>query len=337
MSEPCSNLSKNNSFLNKKPILKKRSVSELMLQKSLSSSSLVKQAAAAVQAQQWGYIEDRAPATPIFRRSTSDFGPSDISSHSISRENTECMSSSSTSGLHSPSGERKRIRFDEKVEQCIAVDIKEGDDDDDDDIDEWATQNDDYSSDDDGIVLKSSRTRRTSLIRHSRSNSSSESRTIAKLPDTTLKCRTEAESLLGLPGSPIQSRWMSGQLSPSPSQETIRPARGKNFVLEDEDDASLAWEPSDAYLARREGGRGSLGQRDGSYEFETSSSAANTLDDEGSSLRRTSSGMFMPFEKDEDEVDNDEDEITFGLLGRVVDTVNTARDIAHVIWNVGWR
>ena len=25
------------------------------------------------------------------------------------------------------------------------------------------------------------------------------------------------------------------------------------------------------------------------------------------------------------------------LFGKVVDTVNTAKDIAHVIWNVGWR
>ncbi|KAJ4186645.1 hypothetical protein NW759_016934 [Fusarium solani] len=28
---------------------------------------------------------------------------------------------------------------------------------------------------------------------------------------------------------------------------------------------------------------------------------------------------------------------TDGIFGRVIDTVNTARDIAHVIWNVGWR
>ena len=335
MSEPCSNISKSNSFLSKKPILKKRSVSELMLQKSLSSSSLVKQAAACVQAQQWGIVDNWVPQPPIFRRSTSDFGPSELSSRSFSRENTECISSSSTSGLQSPSGERKRIRFDEKVEQCIAVDVKEGDDDDDEDGDEWATQDDEYSSDDDGIILKSSKSRRGSLIRHSRSNSSSESRTIAKLPDTTLKCRIETESLLALPSSPIQSRWMSGQLSPSPSQETIRPSHSKNFILDDEDDASLAWEPSDAFLIRGESGRGSLAQSDGSREMKAPSSAASSLEDDSSDLRRTSSGMFMPF--DDEEAGNDEDNIPFGLFGRVVDTVNTARDIAHVIWNVGWR
>jgi len=51
----------------------------------------------------------------------------------------------------------------------------------------------------------------------------------------------------------------------------------------------------------------------------------------GPGLRRTPSGMFMPYEEDEDDV------VAAGLFGRVVDTVNTARDIAHVIWNVGWR
>jgi hypothetical protein len=43
--------------------------------------------------------------------------------------------------------------------------------------------------------------------------------------------------------------------------------------------------------------------------------------------------MFMPFE----DVDEDEDPQAPGIIGRVVDTVNTARDIAHVIWNVGWK
>lgn len=26
-----------------------------------------------------------------------------------------------------------------------------------------------------------------------------------------------------------------------------------------------------------------------------------------------------------------------GLFEKAVDTVNTAKDIAHMIWNVGWR
>jgi hypothetical protein len=47
-----SRTSESKSLLNKRPILKKRSLSEIMLHNSLSSSSLLKRAAAAVQAQQ---------------------------------------------------------------------------------------------------------------------------------------------------------------------------------------------------------------------------------------------------------------------------------------------
>jgi hypothetical protein len=58
----------------------------------------------------------------------------------------------------------------------------------------------------------------------------------------------------------------------------------------------------------------------------------NRGDDElenGGELHLTSSGMFMPY---------DERESSYtGIFGRVVDTINTARDITHVIWNLGWQ
>jgi hypothetical protein len=47
-------------------------------------------------------------------------------------------------------------------------------------------------------------------------------------------------------------------------------------------------------------------------------------------MRRTSSGVFIPYE--EGGVSP-----TDGILGHVINTVNTARDISHVIWSVGWR
>jgi hypothetical protein len=40
--------------------------------------------------------------------------------------------------------------------------------------------------------------------------------------------------------------------------------------------------------------------------------------------------LVMPLE------DTDEEQLPPTLLGRVVDTVNTARDIGHVIWNAAW-
>ena len=53
-------------------------------------------------------------------------------------------------------------------------------------------------------------------------------------------------------------------------------------------------------------------------------------DAEHSGMRRTPSGMFMPYEEGDDPANA-------GLFGKVIDTVNTAKDIAHVIWNVGWH
>jgi hypothetical protein len=41
--------------------------------------------------------------------------------------------------------------------------------------------------------------------------------------------------------------------------------------------------------------------------------------------------MFMPCGEGEDDMG------AASLLGWVVDTVKTAKDIEYVIWNVGWR
>lgn len=312
-------LSTSNSFLNKKPILKKRSVSEIMLSRSLSTSSLVQQAAAAVQAQQ----NDRRPK---LARATSDFVTYPFPSTAGSDESTNAFPSSSSSGLQTPgiSGERKHIHWNDKVEQCIAVDIKEGDDDDAEE-DYSAIQDDDSSSDDGLIMMKTtSKIKLRSRSGTPRNSFSSESKTIAMLPSTTLRGDTPEPPEKG--SSTSHSIWGSGRLlSPSPSQETLRPAKpSRNFLLDDEDeDADIAWEPSGAFS----------GRRDNVYTSRDRLSGLGA-DEEGPShegLRRTPSGMFMPIEEDEDDV------VAAGLFGKAVDTVNTFKDIAHVIWNVGWR
>lgn len=330
VSEPVSRLSKSNSFLNKKPILKKRSMSEVMLQKSISASSLVKQAAAAVQAQQANSRSNRIRDRPLLGRAVSDFVTSSIPSRTISRDATDYLSSRSSSGLQTPDhGERKHIRFDDKVEQCIAVDCKDGDYDDDDN-ENWAFNDDDDSSDD-GVVMMKSQKKKQLSRNSSRGSFSGESMTIAKLPSTTLKYRTESPDIPEQHPTHSLGLWRSGRLSPSPSQETLRPANpSTNFLLpedddeeeEDEDD-DLSWEPSGAFTNRRDSVAVTTDRRSGK---------SNEGNGEGSvGLRRTESGMFMPYDEDED------DTVAPGLIGRVVDTVNTARDIAHVIWNVGWR
>jgi hypothetical protein len=51
--------------------------------------------------------------------------------------------------------------------------------------------------------------------------------------------------------------------------------------------------------------------------------------EEGEGLCLMSSDMFMPYE--------DPESSNTSIFGRAIDTVNTARDIAYVIWNVGWQ
>lgn len=327
---PPSYLSRTNSHANlgqqdidevkKKPILKKRSMSEVMLQKSISASSLVKQAAAAVQAERDLSRPRLRDDRPIFGRAASDFVTSAYPSQTISRDTVDTFSSSVTSGLHTPDhGEKRHIRFAEKVEQCIAIDGKGNDDD-----DEPAYQNNDSDSDDsdEGVLMMSSKTNRKKPI--SRSNSKtdlSEKTLIVNLEPTTLKYRTDSPDVPELPSHSVgPSFWRRGNISPSPSQETLRPAHpSRNFLLEDDDDDEndLSWEPSGAFADQRGSDR---------EEEEDDESHSGGL----SGMRRTASGMLMPYEEG-DEAQNS------GLFGKVVDTVNTAKDIAHVIWNVGWR
>ncbi|KAB5536551.1 hypothetical protein GE09DRAFT_1249132 [Coniochaeta sp. 2T2.1] len=322
-------LSKSNSFVNKKPILKKRSMSELMLQRSLSTSSLVKQAAAAVQAQQNHGILRGVGRRPGLDRSTTDYLTFPFSS----RHNTHPHSVMS-SGIASPSSEKKHIHFNEQVEQCIAVDVKGEEDDEDLETDRFAF--DDSDSDDGAIMMKTSSKRkklRPALKRSRGSNSSVESKTIAMLPSTTLKYREDTPEPTET-AMKHSTSYRSPGISPSSSQETLKPSKvsRKFFVASDEDEdeeeqdedegPTLSWRSSNKAAESVASGGGGLKR----------SASSNSLGAEPAGMRRTASGMFMPYEEgDEDRPASD------GLFGKVIDTVNTARDIAHVIWNVGWR
>ncbi|KAI0125886.1 protein phosphatase type 1 complex subunit Hex2/Reg1 [Xylariales sp. AK1849] len=319
-----STLSRSDSFVNKKPILKKRSMSEVMLQKSLSSSSLLKQATAVVQAQQNdGSVRI---ARPSLQRAATDYITFPFASRRMSEENMGLLPSNATSGVVSPSVERKHIHFDEQVKQCIAVDVKgEEEEEEDAERSHW-DYNDDSDSDGGAVMMKVNSKKKPLRPRPKpRINTNSESKTIAMLPSTTLKYREDTpeppETAMKHSTGPLRSPL----LSPSASQETLRPSRqsGHFFVEDfgegDDDETSTtpASSPVDTFSQPRQHGS----QR---------SSSTNSLTDEPAGMRRTASGMFMPYE----EGDNQGNE---GIMGRVLDTVNTARDIAHVIWNVGWR
>lgn len=299
-------------------------MSEIMLQRSLSSSSLLKQAAAAVQAQQ----SDR----PALGRATSDYVYS-FSSRRMSNDHPTMLSSISSSNLSSPgTRDRKHIHFNEQVEQCIALDVK-GDDD---DHEPYPIRDyDDSDSDDGAIMMKRSNSKRKLPPLHNkrtpRQSFSAESKTIAMLPSTTLKYRADT------PDPPETAMkhssngfWHGSKLSPSPSQETLRPSKPSTRILigaDDDDDEDMDWQPPSAFANRKD----SVSVTQERFANLQTSGSSSSLNREPSGMRRTPSGMFMPYEEDED------DAVSEGLFGKVVDTVNTAKDIAHVIWNVGWR
>lgn len=316
---PASCLSRSNSFGSKKPILKKRSLSEIMLQQSLSSSTLMKQATDALRAQQ---PEDSLHTRPVLgNRAYSDFVTSSkrvVPDLKLDRRQPTSFSSAPDSGEQTPCTKR-HIHFNNKVEQCIAIN-KGGDDHE----DYYSAIHDESSSDDELLTMKPVHTMKAPLSNRStpRSSFSCESKTIAMLPSTTLKYRGDTPEPAEQRSKQKGSFWnAASKLSPSSSQETLKtklpPA---NFLLDDEDDdADMNWEP----LSSRS-----------FAPYEPQSSDYGSSNDKVDGLHRTSSGMFMPCAEDEE----DRDDIgTTGLLRKVVDTVNTAKDIAHVIWNVGWQ
>lgn len=309
-------LSKNGSLvnLNKKPILKKRSMSEVMLQRSLSTASLLKQATAAVQAQ-----ETRGILRPHLGRANTDYLSYPFSARRLSGGNSSVAPSTESSGITSPSVERRHIHFNEHVEQCIAVDAKG--DDDDDAMDILANDSDSDSSDD-GVMMMRLKTKRRPIARRPTIKAKPEGKTIAKLPSTTLKYREDTPE----PKETAMKHSRSPLMSPSSSQETLRPSKqsGKFFFGEEDEEEGI----DDALLSPN-GGWASPIAESGSPGLHRSVSSGS-LCDEPAGMRRTPSGMFMPY----DETDAQTGE---GIFGRVIETVNTARDIAHVIWNVGWR
>ena len=323
-------LSRHDSFVSTKSILKKRSVSEVMLQRSLSNSTLVKQA-----------VDSLVSQGPSVTRSRPALGNRGISEGSgigrkplptpIESPLRTYQSSSSSSGAQTP-GERRRIHFSEKVEQCIAIN-KDGDFDQDDQGKDFSRlyQDSDSESDDGVLMMKLEKGKerrlsssRSGTSRPSFSNDASQ-RTIAMLPAT--KLRGDTPEPPNSPNIQVLNRCPRGTLTKSSSQETLKPSRpSSNFMV---DDGVATTQAND---------RSPLGSRRNSThatQANRSSSTPSLVDEDEEmqlkGLRRTPSGMFMPYDEHE------EGHITGGILGKVVDTVNTVRDIAHVIWNVGYR
>jgi hypothetical protein len=293
-SPPPSRLETPNSYLDRKPILKKKTASEAILQRSLSQHTLLQHAGAILKAQE----AENGWTRPPFPRSNTDLDNLHHRTGSSTYSLGGTLTTSSSSGMASPS-ERRHIHFNNEVVQCIAVEAKVYED-------EWPSTFDESSSDNSVVMMRQITDRGVVSARSTPRNSfSGDGKTIAPLPSTTLKYRGDAPE--SRPS--ILDRWSSpATLSPTPSVETLRPGSepSANFLLDDED-------PTLDFT-------GNHPDRDRPWFEEPTSNRP---------LRLTDSGMFMP----EDEGESPSSTI----LDRVVDTVNTARDIAHVIWNVGWR
>ncbi|KAG8530756.1 uncharacterized protein KY384_004113 [Bacidia gigantensis] len=318
-------LCRSNSFTSKKPILKKRSLSEIMLQRSLSSSTLMQQATDALRSQQSERTTSKKPV--LGERKVSDFISISGSETPLTRtitmpSSSNASTSTSTSGDQTPSM-RRHIHFNDRVEQCIAINC----DHEDHAGPDVPFDDSDESSEDEFLTMQPVQTSTKAKISRPstpRNSFSSESKTIAMLPSTTLKNRSDTPELGIQQLANKRPVWPTRpKISPSPSLQTIRPSSpSANFLLADEDDdIDFDWQPS-------AGRRGSVFPRGGlEIKPEDHEDEPESYDP---SLRRTPSGMFMPYD-DQDDYPRD------GILGRIVDTVNTARDIAHVIWNVGWQ
>ncbi|KAK9475573.1 uncharacterized protein V1510DRAFT_358855, partial [Dipodascopsis tothii] len=170
----------------KKPILKKRSMSEVMLNRSRSSSNLIKQAAASVKAQRHLRMPGTRPTTASYSAKQSTF-PEALPMSSVGRlyEITPTAASPSSRG-DKPNAER-RIHFSDRVEQCIALEAKDYDEDGPTSVSTSpAVSTDDERSDNEeeepGLFL---------MVRSASGSfqrpASLEPHTIAKLPSTRLK------------------------------------------------------------------------------------------------------------------------------------------------------
>lgn len=302
-SPPPSYLETPNSYIDRKPILKKKTASEAILQRSLSQHTLLQHAGAILKAQE----AESNWARPPFPRSNTDLDQLHHRTGSSTYSLGGTLTTSSSSGMTSPS-ERRHIHFNNEVVQCIAVEAKGYEDD-------WPATFEESSSDD-GVVLMRQISSRSSLSNRStpRNSFTGDGKTIAPLPSTTLKYRgdvpeSHAQTILDRWSTPTPTR----TVSPTPSVETLRPSGpsepSANFLLDECEDPSLDF-------------TGNYPDRDRAWFME---------DDPASDrpIRLTASGMIMP--------EGETETASSSILDRVVDTVNTARDIAHVIWNVGWR
>jgi len=288
-----------------KPILKKRSVSEIMHQKSLSTSSLLKQATAVIESQQYSHYYPPSRSVMVAHAS-SDYSSLCRPSYLSPTHSSSDVTSTFSTGYHSPLTKR-HIHFNNQVQQCIALET------DDDDFVSRGTCDEDCSSNDEMLLMARSNTSNHRNIRRER-GALSELQMIAYLPSTTLKNKDESVK---------RKANLLDSISPAPKPTPPPPLpanslTGTTYMLEDDKDMADDWGPN-CRVSNRQVGLDST-----RLLFAHGNASQSNLNTDTFQLPNFNSW-------------DDENPATAGLFGRAVNVVNTARDIAHVLWNVGWR
>lgn len=308
-SPPPSQLSTCSSFLNKKPILKKKSASAAILERSRSQHSLLARASEIIRVQQ-------SSPKPGIRRGGSDFSLPSYKTSSVSNTPAESELRSFYPPRYSfesqtPS-ECKHVFFNEEVRQVQAI---ESDDDEKEQVQEEEEFSESDEDDDGGLMMAPARSRSNRST--PRGSFSDNAKMIAPLPPSTLKYRKDTPEP---PDTPLANKlWQQHRgLVHSSSQETLKPSNpSHNFLLDDDPELDADSWP---------------GQSSTGPSCNYSPYAQEDYGSPGPNMRRTDSGMFMPYDESEDEA-----AMNNTLFGQAMYAVNTFKDIAHVVWNVGWN
>ena len=205
----------------RKPILKKRTLSEIMLRRSISSSLLLKQAAESKEGK-----DSLRSSTPL-------------ESTALTRCDTDSTSVKSTSGSGESSDGWKKVQFHDRVEQCIAL-VNAGDDD-----HECEYCSD---SDEDVIEIREAKKRATgqSLPSIESNTKTAVSRTIEKLPHVPLK---DIE-VLETPEEDMTERLSDSQSTSASSQLDTSATTSIEQDSDEEDD--MDWQPPPSLQARKD-------------------------------------------------------------------------------------
>lgn len=302
-----------------RPILKKRAtISEAILQHSLSSDCLIQHANLPPKPQTKGHPFGLERTVSDNVVPTAHVGSSLRATPSSQSPTSSEMSSRSTNS-------RRHISFNRVVSQVIAVGREEDYDDDDDETESDSTL----------VTMKPLHPRRSSNGSNvSKSSFNSDTRTIiAHLPPTTLKDDSDAEK-----------------------EHEFR------HINWSQDRPSLFREYSDDFKYPEASKLGATSEHIEFFEFENDwfekatpvnipsspstpfpvAETVHTTSTNGAWFRPSPEGFVPFFEYDRDRGKVDEEshadlQTGPGLIGRIVDIVHTVRDIAHVVWNVGWR